>query len=100
MEFGVFATGTVGPKPWDESEPRVLRADVKSGIVADECGFDTFLAQLLRGEGRAACEELRGPGSGGIAAGTGVDGLGELADDVAEVGSGAEGVVVHVRRLP
>jgi alkanesulfonate monooxygenase SsuD/methylene tetrahydromethanopterin reductase-like flavin-dependent oxidoreductase (luciferase family) len=44
MEFGVFATGTVGPKPWDESEPRVLRADVKSGIVADAAGFDTFWA--------------------------------------------------------
>ncbi|MBW1886036.1 MAG: LLM class flavin-dependent oxidoreductase [Deltaproteobacteria bacterium] len=44
MEFGVFATGTVGPKPWDESEPRVLRADVQSGIVADEAGFDTFWA--------------------------------------------------------
>jgi alkanesulfonate monooxygenase SsuD/methylene tetrahydromethanopterin reductase-like flavin-dependent oxidoreductase (luciferase family) len=44
MEFGVFSTGTVGPKPWDESEPRVLRADVQSGIVADECGFDTFWA--------------------------------------------------------
>ncbi len=44
MEFGVFATGTVGPKPWDESEPRVLRADVQSGIVADGAGFDTFWA--------------------------------------------------------
>lgn len=44
MEFGIFATGTVGPKPWDESEPRVLRADVTSGIVADEAGFDTFWA--------------------------------------------------------
>ena len=44
MEFGVFATGTVGPKPWDESEPRVLKADVMSGIVADEAGFDTFWA--------------------------------------------------------
>ncbi len=44
MEFGVFSTGTVGPKPWDESEPRVLRADVTSGIVADEAGFDTFWA--------------------------------------------------------
>ncbi len=44
MEFGVFATGTVGPKPWDESEPKVLRADVQSGIVADEVGFDTFWA--------------------------------------------------------
>ena len=44
MEFGIFSTGTVGPKPWDESEPRVLRADVTSGIVADEAGFDTFWA--------------------------------------------------------
>lgn len=44
MEFGIFSTGTVGPKPWEESEPRVLRADVKSGVVADEAGFDTFWA--------------------------------------------------------
>ncbi len=44
MEFGVFATGTVGPKPWDESEPKVLRADVQCGIIADEAGFDTFWA--------------------------------------------------------
>jgi alkanesulfonate monooxygenase SsuD/methylene tetrahydromethanopterin reductase-like flavin-dependent oxidoreductase (luciferase family) len=44
MEFGIFSSGTVGPKPWDESEPRVLRADVKSGIIADEAGFDTFWA--------------------------------------------------------
>lgn len=44
MEFGVFATGTVGPKPWEDMEPRVLRADVMSGIVADEAGFDTFWA--------------------------------------------------------
>ena len=38
MEFGVFATGTVGPKPWDESEPKVLRADVQSGIVETRPG--------------------------------------------------------------
>ena len=44
MEFGIFASGTVGPKPWEESEPRVLRADVKSGVIADEAGFDTFWA--------------------------------------------------------
>jgi len=44
MEFGVFQGGSVGPRPWDESEPRRLRGDIEVGIVADRAGFDTFWA--------------------------------------------------------
>jgi alkanesulfonate monooxygenase SsuD/methylene tetrahydromethanopterin reductase-like flavin-dependent oxidoreductase (luciferase family) len=44
MEFGVFQGGSVGPRPWDESEPRRLRHDVEIGVAADRAGFDTFWA--------------------------------------------------------
>ena len=44
MEFGVFQGASVGPRPWDESEPRRLRGDVEIGIAADRAGFDTFWA--------------------------------------------------------
>jgi alkanesulfonate monooxygenase SsuD/methylene tetrahydromethanopterin reductase-like flavin-dependent oxidoreductase (luciferase family) len=44
MEFGVFQGASVGPRPWDESEPRRLRNDVEIGIAADRAGFDTFWA--------------------------------------------------------
>ena len=44
MEFGIFCAAPVGPKPWDESEPRRLREDLELGIAAEEAGFDSFWA--------------------------------------------------------
>jgi alkanesulfonate monooxygenase SsuD/methylene tetrahydromethanopterin reductase-like flavin-dependent oxidoreductase (luciferase family) len=44
LEFGVFQGATVGPRPWDESEPRRLRNDVEVGIAADAAGFDAYWA--------------------------------------------------------
>ena len=44
LEFGVFQGASVGPKPWDESEPRRIRNDVEVGIAADAAGFDTYWA--------------------------------------------------------
>ena len=44
MEVGVFQGASVGPKPWDFSEPARLRNDVAIGIAADAAGFDTFWA--------------------------------------------------------
>ncbi len=44
MEFGVFQGASVGPRPWDETEPRRLRQDVEIGVAADAAGFDYFWA--------------------------------------------------------
>jgi alkanesulfonate monooxygenase SsuD/methylene tetrahydromethanopterin reductase-like flavin-dependent oxidoreductase (luciferase family) len=44
MEFGVFQGASVGPRPWDKTEPQRLRHDVEIGIAADRAGFDTFWA--------------------------------------------------------
>jgi alkanesulfonate monooxygenase SsuD/methylene tetrahydromethanopterin reductase-like flavin-dependent oxidoreductase (luciferase family) len=44
MEVGVFQGASIGPKPWDQSEPARLRHDVEIGIAADRAGFDTFWA--------------------------------------------------------
>ncbi len=44
MEFGVFCGGSVGPRPWEKSEPTRLRRDVEIGIAADRAGFETFWA--------------------------------------------------------
>jgi alkanesulfonate monooxygenase SsuD/methylene tetrahydromethanopterin reductase-like flavin-dependent oxidoreductase (luciferase family) len=44
MEFGVFQGASVGPRPWDESEPTRIRRDVEIGVTADEAGFDYFWA--------------------------------------------------------
>jgi alkanesulfonate monooxygenase SsuD/methylene tetrahydromethanopterin reductase-like flavin-dependent oxidoreductase (luciferase family) len=44
FEFGVFQGASVGPRPWDESEPRRLRQDVEIGVAADAAGFDYFWA--------------------------------------------------------
>lgn len=44
LEFGIFQGASVGPKPWDESEPRRIRNDVAVGIAADAAGFDTYWA--------------------------------------------------------
>ena len=44
MEFGVFQGGSVGPRPWDQTEPARLRHDIEIGIAADRAGFDTYWA--------------------------------------------------------
>jgi len=44
MEFGVFQGAGVGPKPWDESEPKRLREDIEMGVFAEKCGIDYFWA--------------------------------------------------------
>lgn len=44
LEFGVFQGASVGPPPWDVTEPRRLRNDVAVGIAADAAGFDTYWA--------------------------------------------------------
>ena len=44
MEFGVFQGASVGPRPWDESEPRRMRQDIEIGVAADKAGFDYFWA--------------------------------------------------------
>jgi alkanesulfonate monooxygenase SsuD/methylene tetrahydromethanopterin reductase-like flavin-dependent oxidoreductase (luciferase family) len=44
LEFGVFQGASVGPRPWDETEPQRLRNDVAVGIAADAAGFDTYWA--------------------------------------------------------
>ena len=44
LEFGVFQGASVGPPPWDVTEPRRLRNDVAVGIAADAAGFDAYWA--------------------------------------------------------
>ena len=44
MDFGVFCSAVVGPRPWEESEPERFRQDLEMGIKADEVGFDSFFA--------------------------------------------------------
>ena len=44
MEVGVFHGASVGPRPWDETEPARIRYDVEIGVAADAAGFDTFWA--------------------------------------------------------
>ena len=44
MEFGIFQGASVGPRPWDETEPRRIRRDIELGIAAEAAGFDTFWA--------------------------------------------------------
>jgi alkanesulfonate monooxygenase SsuD/methylene tetrahydromethanopterin reductase-like flavin-dependent oxidoreductase (luciferase family) len=44
MEFGVFQGASVGPRPWDVSEPLRIKRDIEVGIAADRAGFDTFWA--------------------------------------------------------
>jgi alkanesulfonate monooxygenase SsuD/methylene tetrahydromethanopterin reductase-like flavin-dependent oxidoreductase (luciferase family) len=44
MEFGIFQAASVGPRPWDETEPLRIRRDVEIGVAADRAGFDAFWA--------------------------------------------------------
>jgi len=44
LEFGVFQGASVGPQPWDVTEPRRIRNDIDVGIAADAAGFDTYWA--------------------------------------------------------
>ena len=42
LEFGVFQGASVGPRPWDVTEPQRIRRDIEVGIAADAAGFDTY----------------------------------------------------------
>jgi len=44
LEFGVFQGASVGPRPWDQTEPTRIRHDIEVGIAADAAGFDTYWA--------------------------------------------------------
>src|SRR5262249_44170873 len=44
LEFGVFQGASVGPRPWDVTEPLRIRRDIEVGIAADAAGFDTYWA--------------------------------------------------------
>jgi len=44
MDFGVFCSANVGPRPWDEAEPERFRQDLEMGIAAEAAGFDSFWA--------------------------------------------------------
>jgi alkanesulfonate monooxygenase SsuD/methylene tetrahydromethanopterin reductase-like flavin-dependent oxidoreductase (luciferase family) len=44
LEFGVFQGASVGPRPWDVSEPQRLRNDVEIGVAAEAAGFDSYWA--------------------------------------------------------
>lgn len=44
MDFGVFCSAVVGPRPWDESEPARFRQDLEMGVAAEAAGFDSFWA--------------------------------------------------------
>ena len=44
MEFGVFQGASVGPRPWEVTEPLRIRRDVELGVAADRAGFDAFWA--------------------------------------------------------
>ncbi len=44
LEFGVFQGASVGPRPWDVTEPQRIRRDIEVGIAADAAGFDTYWA--------------------------------------------------------
>lgn len=44
MEFAAVCSATVGPRPWEESEPRRLREDLEIGVAAEQAGFDSFWA--------------------------------------------------------
>ena len=42
LEFGVFQGASVGPRPWDVSEPRRLRNDVAIGVAAGPEGRSRY----------------------------------------------------------
>ena len=44
MDFGVFCSACVGPRPWDEAEPERFRQDLEMGVAAEAAGFDSFWA--------------------------------------------------------
>src|SRR5262249_44305917 len=44
LEFGVFQGASVGPRPWDVTEPLRIRRDIEVGVAADAAGFDTYWA--------------------------------------------------------
>jgi alkanesulfonate monooxygenase SsuD/methylene tetrahydromethanopterin reductase-like flavin-dependent oxidoreductase (luciferase family) len=44
MDFGVFCSAVVGPRPWDKSEPERFHQDLEMGVAAEVAGFDSFWA--------------------------------------------------------
>ncbi len=44
MDFGVFCSAVVGPRPWEDAEPERFRQDLEMGIAAEAAGFDSFWA--------------------------------------------------------
>lgn len=44
MDFGVFCSAVVGPRPWEETEPERFRQDLEMGVAAEAAGFDSFWA--------------------------------------------------------
>jgi len=57
MEFGVFQGASVGPRPWDETEPQRIRDDVGMGVEADRAYIDILT------DGRIELGTGRGSGS-------------------------------------
>ena len=44
MDFGLFCSAVVGPRPWDDSEPERFRQDLEMGVAGEAAGFDSFWA--------------------------------------------------------
>ncbi len=44
MDFGVFCSAVVGPRPWDTAEPERFHQDLEMGVAAEAAGFDSFWA--------------------------------------------------------
>ena len=44
MDFGIFCSAVVGPKPWETSEPERFQQDLEVGVAAEAAGFDSFWA--------------------------------------------------------
>jgi alkanesulfonate monooxygenase SsuD/methylene tetrahydromethanopterin reductase-like flavin-dependent oxidoreductase (luciferase family) len=44
VDFGIFCSAVVGPKPWETSEPERFQQDLEVGVAAEAAGFDSFWA--------------------------------------------------------
>jgi alkanesulfonate monooxygenase SsuD/methylene tetrahydromethanopterin reductase-like flavin-dependent oxidoreductase (luciferase family) len=44
VEFAIFCTAPVGPRPWEKSEPERFEQDLELGVCAETAGFDSFWA--------------------------------------------------------
>src|SRR5262249_7154902 len=57
LEFGVFQGASVGPRPWDVTEPLRIRRDIEVRVPADAAVFDPYWAP------EPHCLEEYSPGS-------------------------------------